>query len=518
MSERPLDPRPPLSSPSSSKLRPEQPQPQVWPSFKVGIIGLAAMFLLVIGALVFLGTMAKDTAPRTPSRNEPPTIVPAPRLTPASEEDLAALMPEDRARELERELHEWFRAPDRRPITDGDPVDEAEWVAKLLSDDVRTRLNALPPRVYGALDNIPRVFDEPGPYRGTLVQVWGELSAIEEIPLQGQAERKAWLLTIEDPVGLVWTVTATRSPPPGVDPGDWVRVQGVFAKHWPLPDAKRPALHVFAVQEPARSYPPVTIREIDPQWLEQIDDESLEGATRNPAEDRVFWLFMNYVKTLGQEGYRALRDTDRILVHDLTDTMGSTPLADHPDTYRFQVVRLRLAPAYTQSALEEGLPENAGNIRSVYRMFMADDQSRPVQIFTPFDRSAFDLAGNPRVVEVEGYFYRRRAVEKRSGGMYWMPIVIATDIRAGHFPIGQSNNALYLAIFGLGGAGLLLTMFTVLMLRNRRERAEFERRLQTRRKRTAGPLGRVPSAPGGGPDAGATEPADTNPPGGAGTT
>jgi hypothetical protein len=99
---------------------------------------------------------------------------------------------------------------------------------------------------------------------------------------------------------------------------------------------------------------------------------------------------------------------------------------------------------------------------------------------TPFPADAFRFAG-ARLGLVEGFFYKRIAVEKKGGdGFYWMPVVVATSIVPVNTSRGESNVAAWAGWIALAGAGICAVLFVVLVLRRKKERAEAIRRHEER--------------------------------------
>jgi hypothetical protein len=190
---------------------------------------------------------------------------------------------------------------------------------------------------------------------------------------------------------------------------------------------------------------------------------------------------LNYVRTLGPAGYRQGRDTEQFKVYDLTSTAGAQPLVKSGLTYRFQAVRLRLAPSYREFAIEHVNDENPGNIESVYRGYAQDDQQTLIQLVSPFSRDEFHLE-EARVVEVEGYFYKSRQVETNAGKRIWMPIVIVTQMTPVAWDRELGDPRLAIGIVAAGSVCVMF-VFLLMLLRNRRERAEFELRQAERRSR-----------------------------------
>jgi hypothetical protein len=441
----------PGTGPGGSPL---PPPPGFLISPKVGVVGLLIAFGLAGIAYVALGLFAaSDDA----AEEEGPPPLPG-SLEHVDEAELAAIIPEEISRELEAELKEWFQAPKGRdPITDSERVVEPQWAAHLLGDDVRRRMDRLPVRVFGTLENVPAVIDEPGLYRGTLVGVWARLDAVDEARLRlRDGDRDVHRLTLTDHAGLPWVATVTAPPPEDVQVGDWVKVVGAFTKKWPMRDGST-AFHVFSTRAPVASFPPVTHETPRVEWLQQVRDETPTVSVN--LEDEPFYGMLNYVRGLGARGYRELRDSGALEVEDLTGTQGATPLVEAPQVWRFRAVRLRVAPLHKEFVVDRSLGENPGNVQFVFRGYVVDDQNQPILWVSPFGRDEFDFKG-ARVADVEGFFFKRRQVSGANRKAYYLPILIGTDIEPVEVgPVGPSTDPKI--ILGIVLAGSVVMLFVL---------------------------------------------------------
>ena len=463
----------PGTGPGGSPL---PPPPGFLISPKVGVVGLLIAFGLAGVAYVALALyVADDDASLTP--NAPPVL---PTIQRVDEGELAALLPEQSSRELESELHVWFQGK-REPISDRETVDEPEWAAHLLGDDVRRRMDRLPPFIFGSIENVPRVIDEPGPFRGTLVRVWARLDTVDEVRLKlPDGDRDVYRLGLTDHNGLSWVATATAPPPEETAVGDWVKVVGAFTKLWPQDG--RPALHVFSSRAPIGTYPPMHYDAPRVEWLEQVRDETPAASTA--LEDQPFYGMLNYVRSLGLSGYRELRDSGELTVEDMTGTEGSRPLIQAPQAWRFRAVRLRVAPLHKEFVVDRSIDENPGNIEFIYRGYVVDDQNQPILWMSPFPRDAFDFKG-ARIVEVEGFFFKRRRVEGSNNKPYYLPILVGTEIRPIEIgPIGPSTDLRVIFALVVAGSIVMLIMFAYVWRQSRRaDEAVRERNLRRHARR-----------------------------------
>ncbi len=458
------------------------PPPGFLISPKAGVVGLLVALAFAAVTYVVLGLFVAGED--SPSPAAPPPIVPT--IERVDEGELAAILPEEISRELSEELRTWFQAMDREPISDREPVDEPEWAAHLLSDGVRRRMDRLPPRVFGTLTNIPRVLDEPGPYRGTLVAVWGRLDSSDQVRLRlPDGDRDVARLALTDAAGLPWVATVTVGPPESIRVGDWVKVVGAFTKLWP--QEGRPTLHVFATRMPIPSFAPIDYDAPRIEWLEMVRDETPDVSAT--LEDVPLYGMLNYVRGLGVDGYRELRDAGKLDVADLTGTDGSTPLVQAPRAWRFRAVRLRVAPLHKEFVVDRSLGENPGNIHFIYRGYVVDDQNTPILWMSPFGRDAFDFKG-ARIVEVEGFFFKRRRVEGSNDKPYYLPILIVTDIQPVEIgPVGPSTDLSVIVAVVVAGSVLMLIVFAFVWRQTRREAERVHARSLQRQSRRFGGAG-----------------------------
>lgn len=488
--------------PDASSPGPKPPQgggPATLPFKKVGPLAvLAFLAVIAVGLAVLLSQLKAAPSSKDPAAAADPAaatgMVRDPRIEVLDDGELAAQYPSLVRDELQKEIFDWFQTPGRQAVSDQRDELETEWVAHLLSDDVRPRLERLPGWVFGDLPEPDRVLNEPGSRRGKLVQVWGAVQSVETVDLPVSPKRTAWRLRVDAPNGQAWTLLASREPPEAVKPGSYVRSNGVFVKLRPV-EGGRASFLVLTAQSLVPSFPPAAETSISPEWAADVHDETIEKSQRRPGEEEPFWRLMNYVRTLGPDGYRAKVRSGELKVTDMSGARGATDLAQQPALHRFELVRLRVGIPQPGSegafVVEQDLFENAGNIRSVLRGFVLDDQGRVVWVMTPFGVDAFRFAG-ARLGLIEGFFYKRVAVETKAGGLYYMPVVVATSITPIDTSKAPSEYAKWAAWTAIGGALVCAGFFVVLVGRRRREREETRRRHAERvARRTAEDAGKT---------------------------
>lgn len=452
---------------------------------KVGPVAAFLLLGVVVLAVFVLGRVGSDgAAPAAPEN--PDAMTREPRIEVLDDGALAAQYPATVRDELQDEIFAWFQETGRQALSDRSEEDEEEWVRWFLSDAVRPRLERLPLWVFGSLADPARVADEPGPHRGKLVQVWGAVRSIEQVELPTAARTRAWRLAVDDPAGIAWSLLTVREPSDATRPGSWVKGCGAFVKMRPSPEGK-PTYLVFSAQRPAPSYPPVAYTEISPEWAADVHDDTIEASQRRPGDEDSFYRLLNYVRTLGPDGYRAKVASGELKVTDMSSSRGATDLAQKPALHRFELVRLRVGIARGAGAFvtEPDLPENPGNIRDVFRGFVLDDQGRTVWVISPFPAETYTF-GSARLALVEGFFYKRKAVEQKDGKLYWMPVIVATSITPIDVSKSETHFAVYAAWIALVGVAACVVLWAVLLVRGRRAAAETRRRQAERVARRAG--------------------------------
>lgn len=457
------------------------------PFTRVGPLGLVLVLGVVVLAVVALQFVGKGTTSPEEAPG-PDRMVREPRVDFLDDGAFAEQYPTTASRELEGEITSWFQTPGREVISDRTASEEPEWVRHLLSDSVRPRLERLPGWVFGEIGDLTRLVQEPGPARGRLVQAWGAVRSIDETLLPTEPETPAWRIRLDDPEGRSWTIVSPRAPPPGTQAGSWVKGYGVFVKLCPL-DEGRVSLVVLTPRSVVSSFPPKQVEAIDPAWAEDVHDDTMEASQRKPADEDAFWLLMNYVDRLGPDGYRRRLESGELKVTDLTGPRGATDLAQQPALHRFELVRLRVAVVHAGPAAftsEADMPENPGNVRAVSRGYVMDDQQRTIWVLTPRPIAELDL-GSARLATVDGFFYKRMAVQKRDGGLYYMPVLVATAIRPVELPARRSDIVPLVAWTAIFAAFGCVALFVYLSVRSRRQEQDALRRhAQRASRRTAG--------------------------------
>jgi len=449
---------------------------------KVGLAGLVFGFAALAAAYLGLGLFGDDPAPTGPEG-------PPPRLPPAENVDddavLTSLAPEDARRRIENELGDWFGALGVGALADDQAVDEAVWVEHLLQPALWQRIRRLPERIYPPLATVPVTFEDPTVSRGRLVRVWGRVSSVREVALDIEGgPRAAWVMELTDQNGAHWTTTGLDRPDDAIEAGVWVKAYGVFTKLWPGGDGGAPALHAFLTRRVLRSFRPVAHLSPQLDWINAVHDDDAADPRSADLESIPFYGMLNYVRNLGQAGYRQARDTERLQVFDCTDARGALPLKQSPRNYRFTAVRLRVASSFRTFGTEFVNQENPGNIDFVYRGYVQDDQGNIINVISPFPADAFAFR-DARLVILEGFFFKRQFVEAGNGRKYWMPVILATDIRPIDWESSETDPSLIAAVI-LGGSALVLFLFIVLVFRGRQERRGLRDRHTERRAKKDG--------------------------------
>lgn len=474
---------------------------------KVVLLGAAFLFCLGLIAFLFVYSRGKSAPPEAPS----PGPGPAPG---AVEIETVPLFPEEDAEEIARVLLEDLSKmpPPAEGVAASDPepfdylVDQATLNARVLNLD---------PEGYDRDPPVERILEDPGAHRGRFVSAAGELLALDRVPYEGKVRQVQEVRRglLRDAKGRLWTFSwpvANALEPDPVPPGaGWARVFGLLYKTWPAADPKEPArtvptLHLVLSRRPQRDFPPVTVRDLDPAWLEQVRDATPAEMLRRD-EEPLFHL-LNLVKNLGPGGFegwlRARQEADPGLrLWPPEDFSGRTKeLLEHPDLHRFRPVSYTGFLVKPMELAKSEIPPNPGNVERVwFGVLVSHDFVPGVWIYSP--RSLVDEGlGKRDHVRVEGLFYKRVAYEPAGGGPLSRAAVIVAA-RVVPVPIAPGGVAMEVLLVIAGVMVVLAGWLAFVILRYRREDRDTEARRRERlaRRRKAAPTALPP--PAGGPGA-----------------
>lgn len=456
---------------------------------RVGPVGAVVMFAAVLLAFFWLGSVGNDTPAPKGEGTEADRIPTRPKVEMVSDDDVPRLFPDEIAEETASKIREWFAGDKRRPINDRAAEEEAEWVSFLSAPEFKSPLERLPAFVFPELGQRAKVRHEPGPFRGALVSVLGEVRGVTTTELPTTPPAPGWRLTLRDANGDDWMIISAREPGPEAVQGKWVRSFGIFVKLWPFPESGSPGFAVFSGQPTVPSFPPLTVAAVDEAWGAQIRDDLEETSQVKPGADGdAFWLLCNHILSIGPQGFAKKAAVGEIKPVDLTSSIGATALAKEPENYRLKPVRLRVAVAHSTIETEGITLENAGHIGSVVRGYCQDDQQRTIWFLSPLSEK--DLPGlRARVCTIEGWFYKRMAVTSKSGKKYWMPVVVIASARpygkvAGTGDVSYATIAAWVVIVSIP---VLIGVAAFWVARSKKQRAETLRRQEERlRARAAG--------------------------------
>lgn len=456
---------------------------------RVGPVGVVIMFASVLLAFFWLGSVG-DGSPAPKAGGEEADRIPTrPRVEFVSDDDVPRMFPDEIAEETAAKIRDWFNGDKRRPINDRAAEEEEEWVTFLSAPEFKSPLERLPAFVFPELGQRDKVRHEPGPFRGALVSVLGEVRGVTTTELPTSPPSPGWRLTLRDAKGDDWMIISAREPGPEAVRGKWVRSFGIFVKLWPFPESGSPGFAVFSGQPTVPSYAPVTVTAVDESWGAQIRDDLEDTSQVKPGADGdAFWLLCNHILSIGTEGFAAKVAAGEIKPVDLTSNLGATALAKEPEKYRLKPVRLRVAVAQSTIETEPLTLENAGHVGAVVRAYCLDDQQRTIWLLSPLAKE--DLPGlRARVCTVEGWFYKRMAVTKQNGTKYFMPVVVVASARPFGKPVSK-NDLPYATIAAwvvVASIPVLIGVAAFWVARGKKRRAETLRRQEERiRARAAG--------------------------------
>ena len=503
----PFPPPPPTGVRSSPGVTPAE-------RGRIVFLAVAGLVVLALGVSVYayLGTRPSAEPPGPAPGGAPPAApgapVPPVAVPPEVEFKAEPLFPEEEASEVEDKVR--TKLASIPGLVEGTAAEDPEPFEYLLGEVTKDfRVLNLQPDAFPEAPPVARVMEDPGAFRGRLFRVTGALVSLEKLPYAGPNElvkelRRGLVRTAS---GDLWTFTraaASAHDPEEVIPGEgWVRVQGVFYKGWPVadpadPEKSVPSLHLVLQRAPRRDYPPVTVRDIEPAWLEQVKDGT-------PSEMRVrdeapFYYLLNLVTALGPDGFEKWVRARKVPTGrpwPPEDFSGrAQELLRAPALHRFQPISCTgylKRPSWVYD-----LPPNPGNVKGLWVAFLIDDNFLPVWVYStkPFDALGFKDGDR---VRIEGLFVKRVAYEARAAGEYLQaPVIVAARVTANPAkPLSVEPRLLFVIV---GVMSVLAILLVVALVQGRREEKSLERQRHEKlvAKRLRGGDATPPDAPAGG--------------------
>ncbi len=387
------------------------------------------------------------------------------KLKPPSPEEKRAMAEDD----LQSMLGEFVA---KGKLMDSRDTDDSDVLAKLLDQAVwNYRITSIPDLHYRRLREGDTEHD-PDRDRGRLVSAFGKLVEISEpepFPDRVKGVEKLYRAVLVTAEGRYYRIL--RTTPIGHRPGDWIQVYGIFYRTRPYtPPGGKPVTSFCLVltREIGKAYPPVRITKIDPAWAKEVKEASFDEAHR--IDERPFWLLMNYVKTMGLDGYRKRRAAGEFPFEDCGAL--AKRLADLPGDFRFRFVAAegRITAPFVD-VLET---DNPGKIKRLDSAFLVQREYL-VRLVSPRPWSRYGFRVGEDYVRVEGIFYKKwKYVPRNRDEAYEIPLIIVTDVK----PIDISSRdwgQLLQWVFG-GAAAVLVVVFFFLAFRDRKQVADFRRR------------------------------------------
>ncbi len=312
---------------------------------------------------------------------------------------------------------------------------------------------------------------DPGPFRGEFISAWGEVVELDEpMPFGGKVDSVEQLYGVlfRQADGTLYHVLATV--PIEREPGDWIQVFGIFyrLRTMTVDGQEEPVLELVLVKdkEVFKAYPPVSVKELDPKWADQIFE--LRNDEANNTDERPFWLTMNYVRELGREGYNQLRETPDFRIADFGRL--AKPILAKKDELRFKFVSMR--GSLIQDVVDIQQSDNPGKIKRVDTAILLQPTEYLVFLASPRPWSEYGIKLGEEYVQVEGIFYKRWAYIPKAGPpAREIPMIIVTGI----YPVDPEVSPLMVfvqyAIVGL--VFLVVGTFFLLALRDRKRVRDF---------------------------------------------
>ncbi len=484
------------------------------------LVALALVALAITLSLAW--TWGRGRAP-APAPATPATGVPgdggAP--IPGSPVDVTPvpLFPEEEAREVEAALMERLRT--FHGIRDGEVADDPESWRFLVEEVTRNyRVINLRPEGFDAPGDLSALLADPAPARGRLLEVQGELVALDRGPgPEGDTlVREVRRGVLKDAAGNWYSFSrpvVNPLEPDAVDrAGAWLRIRGILYRSVPVPDPAapttlRPTLHLVLTESPLADYPPVTVREIAPEWYAAVRDATpAEAAVR---DEPPFYLLLNLLANLGPEGFEAWGRAQQARVpdarwwppEDFTSRAGDLMRASA--TQRFRPVAYTGVLKRPQWLYD--LRPNPGNVERLWVGFLVSDDFLPVWVYST--RSFVDMGfKDGDRVRMDGLYYKRTVFLPKSGKeTLQAPVLLLARMRAAPLPDTLVSRDVFLVMAAVTALMAFALVVTIVQGRRETRAEETRRRDKARRKRekaaAAGAAAATDAAAADGEDGGA---------------
>jgi len=353
-----------------------------------------------------------------------------------------------------------------------DPPEVMEFLADAVVWD--TSVTKVTPLMHQRLSEARALF-EPASYRGKFTSAFGKVLEIEEPrPFEGRVKsvENLYSLTFVTTEGRVYRVTSVTET--DRRPGDWIQAYGVYYRNWPRGEDD-PALCLMVSKKLEVAYPPITVTEIDPAWMQAVKEKQFEDA--NNTDEPPFWYLLNYAKHLGLDGYAQMREGEDFQIEHLGRM--ARALARLPDRYRFNFVSARgkVIDPYVDILHRD----NPGKIDRVDTAVLLQPTGYFVRLASARPWDEYDIQLGVEYVQVEGIFYKKwKYVPNRGGSAREIPILIVTGI----FPVGVEKGPLLAIlpwIFGAVAIGLV-ALFLTMAFRDKKQVREFREKYVKGRK------------------------------------
>jgi hypothetical protein len=322
---------------------------------------------------------------------------------------------------------------------------------------------------------IERVLADPSAERGEPFFARGWIESIEERRApSGKETRFLGRLTLEDGATAFFLV---GEKPESTIFGDFVRVNGLFLKHFSDEDPEAPGTWkdgpLLVGRAMHRSYPSFgAVAELDPYELTGVTDDDIHTGFSGLPFDAL-WYLLAYAHGSGADAidWSAAPELRRDQLQDVLND---------PDQHRFQPVRIPVS-SLMQVTVKRA-EENPARLEHFTEGFIGNTTWKSVARFVA--PGAHDELELKDLVTARGFFFKNVAYEPRDGGLHVAPMFVLSDLEFYERP---SSAAIRNMGYVIGASALVLLVFlSFLLTRDKRSSQQLQERLLRRRRARRG--------------------------------
>ncbi len=325
-----------------------------------------------------------------------------------------------------------------------------------------------------ALDaaTIEEIRADPNPWRGRAVTVRGQVLVHKELRPDALAAPEHHLTLAVEGGGTAHAVVLSAPTP--LEPGDWLRLSGLFLKLYsnegPAGEWIEAPLVVSSRAEP--SVAPIGPRPYhDPDRLDLVIDDGLQRPLGLDVPGRFELLAHARDAAPDAHDFSAALELDR-------DLLGR--ILEDPQPYRGAA--FRLGTSRIEVVRHLALPENGARLDTVTELWIANtgwDRALPVIGVQVPGRLAGLAKG--QLIKGELQFFKNYAFDSGVGTRRVAPFFVGHSIERFEVPTNPVMRQVLYAVAIL--TGLMVTILAVLVRRDRRRAEVFERQQVERRQR-----------------------------------